>query len=109
MKNNPGICVWNLLKNNFNFKSINNEMQCSNQLKQLSLALHTYHDAYNAFPAGNSRFCRPGAPATNWNGYTPFLSLMPFYEQQALYDDSTTSGCTPPPVIHHVAANTVDI
>ncbi|MDR1492418.1 MAG: DUF1559 domain-containing protein, partial [Planctomycetaceae bacterium] len=66
-------------------------MQCSNQLKQLSLALHTYHDAYKAFPAGNSRFCRPNT-TTAWNGYTPFLSLMPFYEQQALYDEATTGG-----------------
>lgn len=64
-------------------------MQCSNNLKQLSLALHTYHDAYKTFPAGNSRFCRPGT-TTAWNGYTPLLPLMPFYEQQALYDAATT-------------------
>ncbi|MDR1383333.1 MAG: DUF1559 domain-containing protein [Planctomycetaceae bacterium] len=67
-------------------------MQCSNQLKQFSLALHTYHDAYKSFPAGNSRFCRPSAPTTNFNGYTPFLVLMPFYEQQSLYEEATTGS-----------------
>jgi prepilin-type N-terminal cleavage/methylation domain-containing protein len=72
-------------------------MQCSNQLKQLSLALHTYHDAYKSFPAGNSRFANPGTTGA-WDAYTPFLSLMPFYEQQALYDLATTgstSGADP--------------
>ncbi len=66
-------------------------MQCSNYLKQFSLALHTYHDAYKSFPAGNSRFCRPGT-TTAWNGYTPYMVLMPFYEQGALYEQATTGA-----------------
>ena len=72
-------------------------MQCTNNLKQFGLALHNYHDAYKSFPSGNSRFCRPGT-TTAWNGYTPFLTLMPFYEQGALYELATAgpnSGIDP--------------
>ncbi|MDR1484672.1 MAG: DUF1559 domain-containing protein [Planctomycetaceae bacterium] len=65
--------------------------QCANQLKQLALALHVYHDACEMFPAGNNRYCRPNT-TTAWNAYTPFLPLLPFCEQQALYDLATTGS-----------------
>ena len=50
-------------------------MQCSNNLKQIGLALHNYHDTHNALPAGwnNIGFC--------WNG-----AILPFIEQTALFD-----------------------
>ncbi|MDR0390766.1 MAG: DUF1559 domain-containing protein [Planctomycetaceae bacterium] len=66
-------------------------LQCSNQIKQFSLAMHVYHDANESLPAGNSRFCRPNT-TTAWNAYSPFLVLMPFYEHQALYDLATTGS-----------------
>jgi prepilin-type N-terminal cleavage/methylation domain-containing protein len=53
-------------------------MQCSNNLKQLSLALHNYHDTYRTLPmsrisSGNSRH--------GWAAYT-----LPFIEQRTLHD-----------------------
>ena len=66
-------------------------MSCSNNLKQLGLALHNYHDAMLRFPpAGlNYGWCRNPPAATglpndrilNVNG---LLLMMPFYEQTSM-------------------------
>ncbi|MDR1382567.1 MAG: DUF1559 domain-containing protein [Planctomycetaceae bacterium] len=45
-------------------------MQCTNNIKQLSLALHTYHDVYNVFPS---------EPAGN--DITCLLAILPYIEQ----------------------------
>lgn len=55
-------------------------MQCNNQIKQLSLSLHNYHDVYNSLPAGSMRY--KGGDERK----SVFLALLPFIEQQALYD-----------------------
>ncbi len=56
-------------------------MQCTNNLKQLGLALHNYHDAHRRFPFGNGG-TRPvsGSPA-----YSAVSLLLPFMEQAPLY------------------------
>ncbi len=54
--------------------------QCKNNLKQIGLALHNYHDVYEAFPPAftvNS----DGHPLHSWR-----TLILPFMEQQALYD-----------------------
>src|SRR5947207_3585508 len=50
--------------------------QCSNNLKQLSLALHNYEAVHNTFP--------PAGIDSNQMSWT--VLLLPFFEQQALYD-----------------------
>ena len=60
-------------------------VQCRNNLKQLGLALHSYHDIYGMFPA------RQGGSGTVFEGghrfrMSGFVALLPYYEQAALYD-----------------------
>ena len=54
--------------------------QCKNNLKQLGLALHNYHDVYNVFVA------RKGGTAANSNRISGFMGLLPFLDQAPLYN-----------------------
>ncbi len=54
--------------------------QCQNNLKQIGLALHNYHDANGRFPAG-SRCSVTGECYENWA-----ITLLPFLEQAPLAD-----------------------
>jgi len=55
-------------------------MQCSNNLKQIALALHNYHDAYHSFPPGN---VDNGVSQSQEWGWAVFL--LPHLEQTPLY------------------------
>lgn len=62
-------------------------MQCSNQLKQLGLALHNYHDTYNTFPARAAGTTGPNADTGHNSGrLSGSIALLPYLEQTALYD-----------------------
>jgi hypothetical protein len=64
-----------------------------NNLKQLALACHNYHDTYGTFPAGNDYKLVGG----KWNYYDTWaISILPFVEQQNLYNlyDQTLPNAT---------------
>src|SRR5216117_249904 len=53
--------------------------QCSNNLKQLGLGLHNYHDVYKGFPP--ARQDNPDPPVSSWT-----YAILPYIEQQPLYN-----------------------
>jgi prepilin-type N-terminal cleavage/methylation domain-containing protein/prepilin-type processing-associated H-X9-DG protein len=63
--------------------------QCTNNLKQLALACHNYHDTYKVLPprqTGTGAFWGGDTANTNTARLSGWVMLLPFFEQQALYD-----------------------
>lgn len=52
--------------------------QCKNNLKQLGLAIHNYHEQFSVFPIGSSS---PFNTLTNWRAH-----ILPFLDQAPLYN-----------------------
>lgn len=67
-------------------------MSCSNNFKQLGLAIHNYHSAYRQLPIfSGGTYNGPGnafTPATGDNNFdlSALVGLMPFMEQQAIWE-----------------------
>ncbi|QDS88527.1 hypothetical protein EC9_27180 [Rosistilla ulvae] len=63
-------------------------MSCSNNMKQLGLALHNYHDTYKAFPASPGSFgvTKLDGSKEGWLAWSGLASILPYVEQQPLYD-----------------------
>lgn len=66
-------------------------MQCTNNLKQLGLAMHNYHDTYQALPA------RVGGTETNLKRLSGWIGILPFIEEKPLYDRIASGDGTMPP------------
>jgi prepilin-type N-terminal cleavage/methylation domain-containing protein len=56
--------------------------RCTNQVRQLALAGHNFHDASGRFPAGVYQLSFAGAP--RFRGVTLFVRLLPYLEQANL-------------------------
>jgi prepilin-type N-terminal cleavage/methylation domain-containing protein len=52
--------------------------QCKNNLKQIGLALHNYHDVYGTFPPGNTG-------GASFTGLSVHARILPFIDQTPLY------------------------
>src|SRR6478735_6491917 len=63
-------------------------MQCSNNLKQMGLAIHNYHDTNRRFPNGasdgpnDSGCCSPDYKS----GWSWMFQISPYIEQQNVYN-----------------------
>jgi prepilin-type N-terminal cleavage/methylation domain-containing protein/prepilin-type processing-associated H-X9-DG protein len=60
-------------------------IQCTNNLKQIGIALHAYHDSHNCFPSGGW-IALFGQPATQNMNTGWSVSVLPWLEQRALFD-----------------------
>jgi len=71
--------------------------QCKNNLKQMGLALHNYHDIHGMFPIGsrtgvsNLAGCNGGGKGVNWRG-----SLLPGLDQINVFNALDFSGSFSP-------------
>lgn len=59
---------------------VSRSYQCRNNLKTISLALHAYHERYGSFPPAFIADST-GRPIHSWR-----VLILPFLEQEALYD-----------------------
>ncbi len=65
--------------------------QCKNNLKQVGLALHNYHDVFDRLPLG-ANFSR--GPSVNW-GMSWWYQILPYLDQAPLYNRMTAEGAAP--------------
>lgn len=61
-------------------------MSCGNNMKQLGLALHNYHDTFRKLPTTQRH--------QGW-GFSFYLGMLPYIEQNALFEQITTVGDGP--------------
>jgi len=64
-------------------------LQCANNLKQMSLAMHNYHGAHKAYPFGHmyrGHFDGNAKDADGGTGFSWACAILPFMEQKNLYD-----------------------
>jgi prepilin-type N-terminal cleavage/methylation domain-containing protein/prepilin-type processing-associated H-X9-DG protein len=86
--------------------------QCKNNLKQIGLALHNYHDVYNTFPPGTSPRRGTGANMpvlANYESWGWPAAILPMIDQAPLFNNLQVNNRT----LHEVlvaalAAGTLD-
>ena len=76
-------------------------MQCTNQLKQLGIAVQNFHDVNNFLPSSCGQIVYKNLPGKNgdwWIRYSGLTVMLPFLEQTSLYDtllEDIKSGACP--------------
>lgn len=89
--------------------------QSKNNLKQIVLALHNYHDQHQSFPSGVIEGQEKPEESLSW-----YASVLPYIDQQALYeqldlqqewngDDNKAVARTPIQVFRNPSATEVDL
>lgn len=58
---------------------------CKNNMKQIGLALHNYHDTHNSLPSGSVVLLNSSGTTYSGHGWTWHASILPFLDQAPLY------------------------
>jgi prepilin-type N-terminal cleavage/methylation domain-containing protein/prepilin-type processing-associated H-X9-DG protein len=69
--------------------------QCTNNLKQMGLAFHNYHDVNKVFPSGGWGWTWIGCPAAPAGIHQPggwLYSILPYVDQGNLVDSTNSTG-----------------
>jgi len=87
-----------------------NRMSCTNNLKQLGIALHSYHDSRGAFPPGATTDSAPYGTGGGW-GSSWKVFILPYIEQDNIYKawqftgnsgyTNATNMSTATPIVHN--------
>jgi prepilin-type N-terminal cleavage/methylation domain-containing protein/prepilin-type processing-associated H-X9-DG protein len=77
--------------------------QCQNNLKQIALGVHNYHDTYKKFPAPTTgpNTNQGGEPSWSWNAL-----ILPYVEQTAIFNTLNVSGQTANQCVTAAGSNT---
>ncbi len=68
-------------------------MQCSNNMRQIGLALHNYHASHRVFPPGSIVSDAKCTPANSTKRQAPWtVQILPYLEQEALYRQFNMAG-----------------
>jgi prepilin-type N-terminal cleavage/methylation domain-containing protein len=71
-----------------------NRIQCTNNEKQMMLAIHAYHDVNRMLPAGQSSYIPWWGGAIQYGNYAAGLhfTILPYIEQQNLFNQVVNSN-----------------
>ena len=71
--------------------------QCTNNLKQIGLAMHNYHQSIGTFPPGQVAVGRRTSPYTGYAGWTEWSAqamMLPYMEQSPIYNAINFNFCS---------------
>ena len=83
--------------------------QCKNNLKQLGLAMHTYHDVHLMFPLSEMSHFTPNSVAYDGTGFGWSAFILPFIDQAPLYNQFNFNVPIPGTTNQPLVANVVPV
>ena len=67
--------------------------QCLNNMKQIGLGLHNYHQGIGSFPMGNAIAYHVVGQTTTWGTFGALAMMLPYVEQTPLYNSCNFDWC----------------